>query len=347
MTKIHPIGKYRDSNSSNLANLKPELRGTDLAFTLKKIISDESNPHYEVIIFANGNRIKDVSKDNLHTFKERDYTTKISHYFKGKGKNVLIEHILLDPDMPLDLDSRLFANYIDSLAKEENIDTINLIGHSKCGPVLFNMPKYLTSPESLEKTSIVTTASPFAGCLIATPTFFLKDVKIMIDAQLPKPINTLVYNALEKYYSNISSASHMDNDIALPGYTSDKYDPNFIRGLFDLENINAMRRIRSYKNFITGIDDETLIKSLKRRDFTSVGLCLLDRFFMKELTDGFIEVKSQEKVNDYFLNPSKTIESTTHYFLSHEDEMSIVLDYINNNIDEYKEKKEYEGRKKI
>lgn len=341
MTKIYPVGKYKESKKLFIREITPDQLGMAFALSYKKLIVDEENDDLDIIIFANGNRVKDVSKDNLHPYQERDYVSKIYNYFKNKNRNIMIFHILLDPDISLNIDSKIFAHYIDFLASKSNVKTINLIGHSKCGPVFFNMPKYFKNPTSFEKTSLVTTASPFAGCLIATPNLFFKEVRTVIDNTLPAPLNNLVFNALSKYYNGTSSNSRMDNDIALPGFESDKYDPDFIKKLFDLENINAVKQLRYYHNFTTGVDDTSLMKSLKRGDFTSVGLCLMDRFFMSELTDGFIEVSSQEKVNEHLDHPSSKVKSATHYFLSHEDELAIILDYINNKLDELEEQKRY------
>ena len=344
MTKIHPVGKYKESKKLFIREITPDQLGKAFAISYNKVTCDEESEDLDVIIFANGNRVKDVSKDNLHSYQERDYVSKISNYFKNKNKNVLIFHILLDPDISLNIDSQIFAHYIDYLASKQNIRTINLIGHSKCGPVFFNMPKYFKNPHSYEKTSLVTTASPFAGCLIASPKLFFKEVKAVVDNTLPAPLNNIVFNALLKYYNNTSSNSCMDNDIALPGYESENYDPEFIRRLFDLANINAIKQLRYYHNFTTGIDNTSLMKSLRRRDFTSVGLCLMDRYFMDELTDGFIEVSSQEKVNEHLDHPSSEVKGATHYFLSHEDELAIILDYVNEKIDEQIGQKKYTKR---
>ena len=343
MTTIIPIAKYDFNKKTFLTTIDEKDKNKALSVVRKIVINDESNPKFDVILFANGNRAKDITKDGVSPYTERDYTEKISRYFKHDNKNLIIEHILLDNDSPLDTESQLFAQYIDNLSSIENIDTISVIGHSKCGTVFFNTPKYLNNDDSYKKLSITTTATPFNGCLLASPMLFLGKVKKIIDNKLPIPLNVLVFNALVNYYSSISSGSHMDNDIALKGYSSDKYDPDFIAKMLDVDNIEAVKKIRKYTNFITGIDDESLKKSLARKDFTSVGMCLLDRYFMEEVTDGFVEVKSQEKVDEYF-DSSHRVKSATHYFLSHEDELSIVLDSINDDIEEYKDKKNYEGK---
>ena len=77
---------------------------------------------------------------------------------------------------------------------------------------------------------------------------------------------------------------------------------------------------------------------LKRRDYTSVGLCLMDRFFMDETTDGFIESRSQESISSFIEVPTHRINSATHNYLVHDDELIIILDTINQNIEEDRER---------
>ena len=73
-------------------------------------------------------------------------------------------------------------------------------------------------------------------------------------------------------------------------------------------------------------------------------MCLIDKYFMEEPTDGFIERKSQNSINNYFDHPSIFIPSTTHYFLTHPEEMGIVLDTVNNDIDDFKEREAYKQK---
>ena len=130
----------------------------------------------------------------------------------------------------------------------------------------------------------------------------------------------------------------MDNDIALPGYSSDKYDPTYIAGMFDQENIEAMKKLRYYRNFVTGIDECTLFDSLRRGDFTGVGMYLIDKFFMDEKTDGFVETKSQESVEKHMDVRTTCLKSRTHCYLSHDDDLGLLLDTVSDLLDEHKDK---------
>ena len=344
MQTIIPIAKYDETSQRFIKSINPDERLKALSKITTLVISNEDDEHFDYILFAYGNRAENVTHDGTHPIERRDYCQRIADYFRSKGKNVLIESVLLDKDSPLSIETMLIAGYLDDIASEETLDTINVIGHSKCGAMAFNLPKYFQNEDSFKKTSITTTATPYKGCLMATPTIFLSKVKAIINAQLPPPLNKVVFNSLKNYYNSISSGSHMDNDIALPGYVAEHYDPSFIADMFDIKNISAINKVRKFRNFTTRVDDGTLIKYLKKRDFTSVGMCLIDKFFMDEPTDGFIEIDSQESVNYHFDHPSIHIPSTTHYFLTHPDEMAVVLDTVNSDIDDYKEREAFKQK---
>ena len=336
---IIPLGKYNLKTNRFEDNVLDNDKSKALSYIEKKVIYDENDENFEYIILASGNKVKDISKDSITPIKEYAYEESICKYFKDKKKNCIIMHILVDMDAPLDEQSKVLAEKVDEIANNPTTNTINLIGHSKCGTMFFNMPKYFENELSFKKSNIYTSAAPFQGCLIAAPKFFLSQVKESINTSLPKPLNTLVYKALKKYYSSVHSDSHMDYDISKLGYSAERYDPNFIAGMFDLENIEAIKRVNIYHNFSTGIDDKSFLKALRRRDYLSIGLCLMDRFFMRETTDGFIEVRSQESVEEYIDTKSIRISSATHYYLGNYEDFKVILDVVNQNIDQIKERR--------
>ena len=339
MKTIIPLGKYNLNTNRFESIVLDSEKNKALSYIEKKVIYDENDENFEYIILASGNKVQDISRDGINPIKEYAYEDSISRYFKDKKKNCIIIHILVDMDAPLDEESRLIAEKIDEIAENPTTSTINLIGHSKCGTMFFNMPKYFQNEESFRKSNIYTSAAPFQGCLIASPRFFLGQVEQVINDSLPKPLNKLVFKALKKYYTTVHSDSHMDNDISKIGTKAERYDPGFIAGMFDLQNIEAIKRVNFYHNFSTGIDDKSLLKALRRRDYLGIGLCLMDKFFMRETTDGFIEVKSQESVEQYVDVRSTRISSATHYYLGHDDEFKVILDMVNQNIDRNKAKK--------
>lgn len=334
MAKIIPVKKYDIETDKFSSTITRSNIINSLSYVKEEYTSDENDQSYEYIIFANGYRVKDIALDGKTIHGNNDFTKRIINYFKKKNKNVVVIHILVDSDAPLDLESRMIARKIEALAKKDTVRSINLIGHSKCGVMFFNMPKYFKDSTTFEKSSIYTSAAPFRGCLIATPKLFLKQVKHAIFSKLPKPFNELTYNALKNYYQTASSNSHMDNDIALPGTVINKYDPNFIKRTFDRINIEAIKRVKHFHNFVTGIDENSLLKALKRRDYTGVGLYLMDKYFMDETTDGFIERSSQESISKYLDVPTRVINSAAHNYLAYDDELIHILDTINQNIDE-------------
>lgn len=339
MRTIIPVKKYNLGTNSFEETIKDSDRSKALSYIEKKIIYDENDEKFEYIILASGNKVKDISRNGKTPYKQYDYVANLCRYFKNKKKNCIIIHILVDMDAPLREEAQLIAAYIDELANKDTTNTINLIGHSKCGTMFFNMPKFFQNELSFRKSNIYTSAAPFRGCLIAAPKLFLKEVEQAINAHLPSPLNVLVFKALKKYYRSVHSDSHMDHDISKEGYEAERYDPSFIAGMFDLENIEAMKKVNFYHNFTTGIDDKSLLNAIKRRDYISIGLCLMDRYFMQEVTDGFIEVKSQESVEQYIDVPTKKISSATHYYLGHDDELGVILDVVDENIDRIKELK--------
>ena len=160
-----------------------------------------------------------------------------------------------------------------------------------------------------------------------------------------------VYNSIINYYENISSNSHMDNDIArdngvLEKY-SDKYDPNFIRNMFDIPNISAIKRINHYQNIQTGIDDKTLLESIKKGDFISVGLCIIDEYLINEISDGFVEVSSQEAVEDKIEKDNIRFNSTTHNVIKSKTEMDKLMQILEDNLLETKDIQEIEKNHSI
>ena len=335
MTFIRPIWRYSLEEDSII---KDNLDNKSFSIVKKIITNDEKNLRFDYIMIINGNRAVDISNDGLHPYSRANLAERIGNYYSKKKNNVIIEQILLDNEAPLIVEARMIANRVDTLSRSGRINTVNLIGHSKGGTILFNAAKFFKSVSAFKKTGIITSASPFKGCLIASPSFFLKKVQKAIYAHLPEPISRYAYEALTNFYNSEYTYSHMDNDIALPGYASDKYDPDYIAGMFSQDNIAAINRLEYYHNITTGIDEGTLFDSLRRRDFAGVGMYLIDKYFMDERTDGFIETSSQESVKEFIDVKATHLKSRTHCYLYHDDDLGIVLDKVSDRIDEHNDK---------
>ena len=101
MNSIIPISKYDLSSKKFDKKVLKKDKPKALAYVYDKIIYEENDNSYEYIIFANGNRAKDISKDGEHPYGIRDYVGRIKEYFNTKKKNIIIVHILVDNDAPL------------------------------------------------------------------------------------------------------------------------------------------------------------------------------------------------------------------------------------------------------
>ena len=80
------------------------------------------------------------------------------------------------------------------------------------------------------------------------------------------------------------------------------------------------------------------MNSIKQNDLISIGMCLIDKYFIDGPSDGFVEQKSQQAINKYMEINNSIIPSSTHFFLSHDDELEMILQIVNNQIEQLKEK---------
>ena len=336
MGDIKAIKKYNPITKKFDLEITDENRGDAFSNIRERARCNKQDEQYDYIVFCNGNRVRDVSKDNIHPIGQRRYAERIVKYFEAQNKNVIVEYILLDNDAPLDTQAQLIARHIDHIANHDNIRSVQLIGHSKAGAIFFNTPKYFNSENSFQKSYLYTTATPYNGCLIASKEILFEEAKKITAEKLPPPINVLTYEGLIAYYKTQTGDSHMEKDIAIKKYKQydpNNYDPLFIQNMFCKETIQAVSKLQYFHNFVTGIDENTIYTSIQRNDFTSVGMCLIDKYIIPNHSDGFIEESSQRAVSDYIDVPTTELKSTTHYFLSHDDELAKVLDVVNNQID--------------
>lgn len=349
MGKIEVLGKWNLQTSDWTTQITEQQRGRSSSLGVYEDIINNPNEGINYIIIALGSRVEDHSKDYF-TIKEKEISiNKILSYFSKQNKNIAIRTFLMDADAPIKEDAKLIAKYIDTLANHEKTSTINLIGVSKCGTMSFYVPKYFTSPNSYKKTNIYTIASPFTGTKMASPKIFYPEVRTLIskitgDTKLTEQI----YRKLISIYEGISSNSHMDYDIAIPGgVTEDKleiYDETFIRDIFSQDNISAVERLNSYQNFITGIDKNTLSEAILTGNTTGIGLCVMDKLFFDEQSDGLVPTAQQHKVEEVLeSNNFKThkLESTHHDVIGSNRPLHEVLWSVNDTIEEQEDRKIY------
>ena len=268
MGYISIINKWNLEENKWQEPLTKEDKGRSASFANYKGIYNNVEAGIDYVILAYGTRLEDHSKNFQDIKDTKCGIDKIISYFENKNKNVNVQLYMMDTDAPIVEDAKLLAEYIDKLANQIGVNSINFVGLSKGGAMAFHIPKYFKNPASFSKSNIYTVASPFEGTRMASPKIFYPDVKKLIISKLgDNKLSNSVYKALISFYESISSNSHMDYDIAmLGGIPDDKlhlYDDSLIKDMFSNQNINAITKVANYKNLVTGIDDKTLKESLK------------------------------------------------------------------------------------
>jgi hypothetical protein len=135
----------------------------------------------------------------------------------------------------------------------------------------------------------------------------------------------------------------MDYDIAVPGEVPQErrylYDASFIRDIFDKKNIDGVKRINSFTNITTGIDENTLPEAIRTINVTGIFLCFLDELVFDKNSDGMVRVKDQKAVEKPLGIDSIKLPSAHHDVYSNNRTYNEVLDIVDDTIDEYNEKK--------
>lgn len=340
MGKVKTIAKYDLKKQDWNFNFSEKERGKAFSIASYKRITNNDFGKYDYIIFCDGCRLEDHSKD-LKTIKEnKSGIDKIIKFFENSNRNVIIKLIMIDKDAPLDKDSKILANYVNAIGDKEEINSINLIGLSKCGTMIFNMAKYITNETAKNKTNIYTIATPFEGTLLASTKYFYPKIREVVKSKIKdeKLSNQVIYSLI-KFYESISSNSHMDYDIAMEGGIPkskyDRYDSNFIKNIFSKENIEGINSINNYQNFTTGIDKDTFKESLKSLNILGIGLCILDEYFMEKGTDGMVSTISQKSVERHIDKPSYHLKSSHHGVFTSDRLTNEYLTQINEYLKKY------------
>lgn len=317
MGTIEVIAKYDLANRRWNFNSDIKNHGRSFAFAnYEKIINNE-NEKIDYIIINQGSRVEDHSKD-FRNIKEKEVKIDnvISHYKRNNG-NYVIKLFFMDADAPIIEDAKLFAHYVDNLASLPTTNSINIIGLSKCSAMNFYVPNFFQNPNSFKKTNMYNIATPYTGTKLASPLIFYPEVKKMINSKIGNNIlSDRIYKNLIDFYERISSNSHMDYDIAIPnGIPQSKYsvyDEQFIKNIFCIDNITAIKKLRTFKNFITGIDSNTLKEAIRTMNMTGIGLFILDDLFFDNKSDGMVYTDSQREVEKFLNIKSKILKSTHH-----------------------------------
>ena len=334
MGKIDIIAKW--DLEKNKWTQSSDLKDIGRSFAIanyKKIINDNGKINY--IIIDQGSRVEDHSKD-FFNIKETEVgiDNVISHYERCNG-NYDIKLFLMDADAPIIEDAKLFANYVEKLASLPNTNSVNIVGLSKCSVMNFYVPRFFKNSDTYKKTNIYNIASPYEGTKFASPKIFYPEIKRVFKSDIL--CNTLVKNIYEK----ISSNSHMDYDIAIPGgIPAEKlhiYDESFIKNLFCTDNVEAVKRLNSFKNILTSIDSNVRKEAIKTLNFYGIALCLFDKMFFDGKSDGMVYTSSQRKVEDVLDIKSYSIKSH-HDVNSNIRAFNEVLGIVDDTIDEFDDK---------
>lgn len=334
MGKIDIIAKW--DLEKNKWTQSSDLKDIGRSFAIanyKKIINDNGKINY--IIIDQGSRVEDHSKD-FFNIKETEVgiDNVISHYERCNG-NYDIKLFLMDADAPIIEDAKLFANYVEKLASLPNTNSVNIVGLSKCSVMNFYVPRFFKNSDTYKKTNIYNIASPYEGTKFASPKIFYPEIKRVFKSDIL--CNTLVKNIYEK----ISSNSHMDYDIAIPGgIPAEKlhiYDESFIKNVFCTDNVEAVKRLNSFKNILTSIDSNVRKEAIKTLNFYGIALCLFDKMFFDGKSDGMVYTSSQRKVEDALDIKSYSIKSH-HDVNSNIRAFNEVLGIVDDTIDEFDDK---------
>lgn len=343
MGKINVYAKW-DLKENKWIMPRKELYGRCFAVAGYTGIINNISEKVNYIIIGAGTRVEDHSKDfsNINEKKLR-IDTVINHYSRKNG-NYCIRAFLMDADAPIIEDAKLLAEYVDALAVLPTTNSINIIGLSKSSDMNFYMPRFFKEMESFRKTNMFNIAPPYTGTRLASPLLFYPDVKKFIVSKLGDTmLASLVYNSLIKVYEGVSSNSHMDYDIAIPGGIPKEkynfYDESFIKNIFSNENIQAIKNLNSFKNIITGIDKDTWKEAIRTGNFTGLGLCLLDDIFFENKSDGMVYVDAQREVENVLDIKSHVLKSTHHDVNSNTRAFREVLGIVDDTLEENEEKK--------
>lgn len=289
------------------------------------------------LIFSPGIRAENVNEKNNALNSGLQIESIVNHYCNIPG-NYSVKMQLMDADAPIIEEAKQQAKFIDNLASNINTKSITLIGYSKCGVMNFYVPSFFENEDSFKKTNLINAATPYKGTIVAANKLIFKEFyNGIIDTFKSKKIAEMLSKKFQSFYENICSNSHMDYDIALPnGVTEDKkdlYDKDFISNVFRKENIDSIKKLRSFTNVSTGIDNRTMTNAIRNLNIGNIQLCLMEKFILKNKSDGIVPIESQLEVEKYLDTNSKHISSCTHNIHSDKRCLNELLNIIDDTLD--------------
>ena len=278
---------------------------------------------------------------------------KVCEYFSKQSENYRLQLFLVDEDAPLREDAKLLAEQIDIIATNPNTKSVSLIGISECGAMSFYDPSFFKSEDSFKKTNVVTVGTPFNGTITHSPHRIYELIKARIvstfgDTVFSEKLRDLIILSYRKMRIN----SHRFYDVALknelPSGKLEFYDASFIWEIFSEKNLHAIRKIRSYKNFVLKINGAVVAEAIRRRNKTSFNYCIMHKILLAgkdsniiapvesqelvEDSDGVVPVKSQESVKEFLgdIGVPEVLYATNN--ILEESAFGQILNYVSENI---------------
>lgn len=263
---------------------------------------------------------------------------RVYEYFSNQSKNYRLQLFLVDADAPLREDAKLLAEQIDIIATNPNTKSVSLIGISECGAMSFYVPSFFKSEDSFKKTNVVTVGTPFNGTITHSPARIYELIKDKIISMFgDTDFSENLSKRIIPIYREMRINSHRFYDVAvingIPHRKMEFYDASFIREIFSAKNLYAIKKVRSYKNFVLQINKEIVMEALKKRNMTSLKYCLMDRIlFDGKKSDGIVPVDSQQSVKEFLGNIGvpEVLYATNN--ILEESAFEQILKYVSENI---------------
>ena len=98
--------------------------------------------------------------------------------------------------------------------------------------------------------------------------------------------------------------------------------------------MEAIKKLQTFKNFITGIDHDTFKESIRTMNIVGMGLCILDDLFFEHQSDGMVYTDTQRVVDDVLNIKSQILKSTHHDVNSNIRAFNEVLASVDDTIEE-------------
>lgn len=348
MGTIESIGRW-DLEHNLWVTPNKKMYGKSFAIANYRIVKNNEHAEYEYFIICEGVRVENCSLNGITISEMFGGIKKVIKQFEGHSKNIIIKQVMCDNDAPLSQQGALLADKINQIAPNQHINSINVLGHSKCAVMCFDMIKHLHDV-SLSKTNLYTSATPFQGTLLASPKLLFEDLESAINSKINNPfISKKVIDIIRTIYPLISSNSHMDYDISLPNGILKEflhlYDPLLIKNIFSEENLNAIQRLHSYHNVYTKIDENTLRTAIKECNLAGIGLYILDELLFNKSSDGFVTFDSQSSIERHIPVNSIYLPASHHGLFTSTSLISDYMHRIKDNLDEDEEKRLFKVKK--